>query len=87
MNAVDIESRRDDMGNSLAERFPKGADLMHEAREDVLAFRHPAGALAQDLEHQPARFSEATMAKIREQEDALEFTDADLDALPSATIS
>jgi transposase-like protein len=32
--------RWDDLAASLAERFPKAAELMEEAREDVLAFRH-----------------------------------------------
>jgi transposase-like protein len=38
--AAEILSRWDDLAASLAERFPKAAELMHEAREDVLAFRH-----------------------------------------------
>jgi putative transposase len=38
--AAEIESRWDDLAASLAERFPKAAALMQEAREDVLAFRH-----------------------------------------------
>ena len=38
--AEEIESRWDDLAASLAERFPKASALMHEAREDVLAFRH-----------------------------------------------
>ena len=38
--AEEIESRWDDLAISLAERFPKAAALMHEAKEDVLAFRH-----------------------------------------------
>ncbi len=38
--AEEIESRWDDLAASLAERFPKAAALMHEAKEDVLAFRH-----------------------------------------------
>jgi putative transposase len=38
--AEEIESRWDDLAVSLAERFPKAAALMQEAREDVLAFRH-----------------------------------------------
>ena len=38
--AAEIESRWDDLATSLADRFPKAAALMHEAREDVLAFRH-----------------------------------------------
>jgi transposase-like protein len=39
-NAGDILSRWDDLAVSLAEHFPKAAELMNEAREDVLAFRH-----------------------------------------------
>ena len=38
--AEEIKSRWDDLAASLAERFPKAAALMHEAKEDVLAFRH-----------------------------------------------
>jgi transposase-like protein len=38
--ASEIEARWDDLASSLAERFPKAAELMLEAREDVLAFRH-----------------------------------------------
>ena len=38
--AEEIETRWDDLAASLAERFPKAAALMQEAREDVLAFRH-----------------------------------------------
>jgi transposase-like protein len=38
--AEEIETRWDDLAASLAERFPKAAALMHEAKEDVLAFRH-----------------------------------------------
>jgi putative transposase len=38
--AEEIESRWDDLATSLAEHFPKAAALMHEAKEDVLAFRH-----------------------------------------------
>ena len=38
--AEEIQSRWDDLAASLAERFPKAAGLMHEAKEDVLAFRH-----------------------------------------------
>jgi len=38
--AAEILSRWDDLAASLAERFPKAAALMNEAREDVLAFRH-----------------------------------------------
>jgi transposase-like protein len=37
---AEIESRWDDLAASLADRFPKAAALMHEAKEDVLAFRH-----------------------------------------------
>ena len=39
-NAGDILSRWDDLAVSLAERFPKAAELMNEAREEVVAFRH-----------------------------------------------
>jgi transposase-like protein len=39
-NAGEILSRWDDLVASLIEGFPKAAELMHEAREDVLAFRH-----------------------------------------------
>jgi transposase-like protein len=35
----EILSRWDDLAASLVERFPRAAELMHEAREDVLAFR------------------------------------------------
>ena len=38
--AAEIEARWDDLASSLAERFPRAAELMLEAREDVLAFRH-----------------------------------------------
>jgi len=38
--AEEIESRWDDLAASLAERFSKATALMHEAKEDVLAFRH-----------------------------------------------
>jgi transposase-like protein len=38
--ASDILARWDDLARSLAERYPKAAELMNEAREDVLAFRH-----------------------------------------------
>ena len=37
-NAADILSRWDDLAVSLAERFPKAAELMNEAREEVLAY-------------------------------------------------
>jgi putative transposase len=37
---AEIEARWDDLAASLAERFPKAPALMHEGREDVLAFRH-----------------------------------------------
>ena len=36
--AAEIQSRWDDLAASLAERFPKAAGLMHEAKEDVLAY-------------------------------------------------
>jgi putative transposase len=39
-SADEILSRWDDLAASLAERFPRAAELMNEAREDVLAFRH-----------------------------------------------
>jgi len=39
-SAAEIASRWDDLATSLADRFPKAATLMNEAREDVLAFRH-----------------------------------------------
>ena len=39
-SADEILSRWDDLAASLAERFPRAAALMNEAREDVLAFRH-----------------------------------------------
>jgi len=38
--AEEIESRWDDLAASMVERFPKAAAQMHEAKEDVLAFRH-----------------------------------------------
>jgi putative transposase len=38
--SAEIESRWDDLAASLAERFPKAAALMREAKEDVLALRH-----------------------------------------------
>jgi putative transposase len=41
-NAGEILSRWDDLAASLIERFPKAAELMHEAREDVLALGHLA---------------------------------------------
>jgi putative transposase len=37
---AEIEARWDDLAASLAERFPIAPALMHEGREDVLAFRH-----------------------------------------------
>ena len=40
VTVAEIESRWDDLAASLAERFPKAEALMHEAKEDVLAFRH-----------------------------------------------
>ncbi len=39
-NAGDILSNCDDFAISLAERFFKAAELMNEARGEVLAFRH-----------------------------------------------
>jgi putative transposase len=39
-DAVGLVERWDDLAASLAERFPKAAELMEKAREDVLAFRH-----------------------------------------------
>jgi transposase-like protein len=39
-SAAEILSRWDDLASSLAERFPKAAELMQESKEDVLAFRH-----------------------------------------------
>jgi transposase-like protein len=39
-NVGGVRSRWDDLAVSLAERFPKAAELMNEAREVVLAFRH-----------------------------------------------
>ena len=39
-DAGEILQRWDDLATSLAERFPRAAELMAEAREDVLAFRH-----------------------------------------------
>jgi putative transposase len=39
-DASDILARWDDLAASLAERFPRATELMLEAREDVLAFRH-----------------------------------------------
>lgn len=38
--ASEMQARWDDLASSLAERFPKAAELMAEAKEDVLAFRH-----------------------------------------------
>ena len=35
-----LVERWDDLASSLAERFPKAAELMQESKEDVLAFRH-----------------------------------------------
>jgi putative transposase len=39
-SAEQIESRWDDLAALLAERFPKAAVINHQAKEDVLAFRH-----------------------------------------------
>jgi hypothetical protein len=38
-SAAEILSRWDDLAASLAERFPKAAELINEVRKDVLAFR------------------------------------------------
>jgi len=39
-DAVGLVERWDDLAASLAEHFPKAAELMAQAKEDVLAFRH-----------------------------------------------
>jgi transposase-like protein len=39
-DATEILTRWEDLAASLAERFPRATELMLEAREDVLAFRH-----------------------------------------------
>jgi transposase-like protein len=39
-DAVGLVERWDDLAASLAERFPKAAELMEKAKEDVLTFRH-----------------------------------------------
>jgi putative transposase len=39
-DATGLVERWDDLASSLTERFPKAAELMLEAKEDVLAFRH-----------------------------------------------
>ncbi|XVN56807.1 IS256 family transposase [Cyanobium sp. BSA11S] len=39
-DAVGLVERWDDLAASLAERFPRAAELMAQAKEDVLAFRH-----------------------------------------------
>ena len=39
-DASEIESRWGDLAASLAERFPRATELILEAKEDVLAFRH-----------------------------------------------
>jgi putative transposase len=39
-DATEILSRWEDLAASLADRFPRATELMHQAREDVLAFRH-----------------------------------------------
>ena len=51
-----VRVRCDEVSDSLADRFPKAADSMRAARQDVLAFTSfPAAALAQNLVEQPAR--------------------------------
>ena len=37
---LSFRCRPTDLANSLAERFPRAAELLHQAREVVLAFRH-----------------------------------------------
>ena len=39
-STAEILSRWDDLATSLAERFPRAVELLHQAREDVLALRH-----------------------------------------------
>jgi putative transposase len=39
-DAIGLVERWDDLAASLAERFPKAAELMEKAKEDVLAFRY-----------------------------------------------
>ncbi len=39
-DAVGLVERWDDLAASLAERFPRAAELMEKAKEDVLAFRY-----------------------------------------------
>ena len=41
-DATGLVERWDDLASSLAERFPKAAELMQESKEDVLVFRHIA---------------------------------------------
>ncbi len=52
---VEVEARWDEVTDTLAERFPKAAESMRNARTDVLAFSQlSSGALAQGLVEQPA---------------------------------
>ena len=78
--AEEIESRWDDLVASLAERFPKAAVLMHEAKEDVLAFRLVGAVLLEQHEHWQLEgrrlFSAESMAAI-----------PDLEAVPALQIS
>ena len=39
-NAAGLVEGWDDQARSLAEWFPRDAELMHESKEDVLAYRH-----------------------------------------------
>ena len=68
---TEVEARWDEVADTLAERFPKAAESMRDAKTDVLAFAaFPSGALAQDLVEQPARAaqqgSEAPLERRRD---------------------